>query len=855
MKLLYIVVLFALVSTLALPYSAEAINWRWVMVSNSSIYTPNLGNGIDNELNADIDGDGDLDPIVTANPTYGNTLTTADVNATVWYETPSDIYTTNFTMHVIDQDCDYAHGFTAANFSGDAYPDLAYSCYDNGKIRYAVNPGTSAANIRSAPNWTIYDVDVSATHAHDVIVFDCDQDGDLDIFGGLILPDGKAVMFYENDGTPAGSGWAEKKVLTAEAFAMSDACDVDGDGDQDFFVATYLEKKVYLMVNNGTCGFSSSVEWTAANAVRDVECADFDGDGDNDSIASDMNADIIVYLENNDSAGNFTVHTVCSGAAACDGPMKLDAGDVDNDGDIDFVASLNLNHTVVWFNNTDGMANFSRVDIASVGSHNYIRGINLGDFDNDGMLEVLASTDSEVTEDNATIIFDQFPPVVMASPANTSYTSATPLTFHYYYDGASCNWSAYSINGGTNITTGCLNVTEMNASPGGNEFIFWINASDGSAWTFSINFTYYTATYTVNVYDEMTGDEFNTSEMLLSAFCTNDTQTWDLTNWTTPSIYVTCDLVYMKLEMNDSSGNNHYRTLIPTASSGTLDWYMINNSDSTTRKQNYIIYDVTGDYLSGYVVVTKVIEGIGTTTVIEQYIDAENKVTLHLIDDERYTIIVYSSSGTNARIIGNIIADADATKRLVISTVPYVPSQDLTFKDVIIYVTWDEAGKYIKGIYNDTLAETTSVVFTVYNATNVSQVVYTASSSANVVTFTYNNVEWNNTYIVDITAQHTGFGEITERRTASIENRYRIAGLATLGYGIYMSMAAGLISMFVMLAFSRKFAKVGLAVGVIFMVFFMYWGWFDDSPQLGWGFLTLVAFIALANVLTRKGGE
>jgi hypothetical protein len=88
--------------------------------------------------------------------------------------------------------------------------------------------------------------------------------------------------------------------------------------------------------------------------------------------------------------------------------------------------------------------------------------------------------------------------------------------------------------------------------------------------------------------------------------------------------------------------------------------------------------------------------------------------------------------------------------------------------------------------------------------------------------------------------------------TIDFGGKYRVAGLDGLGLAMWMSISGGLISVFVMMAFGKRFAKIGSAVFVFMIILFMQWGWFQSSPQLEWGLITLAAFVVFGNVITLK---
>ena len=381
------------------------------------------------------------------------------------------------------------------------------------------------------------------------------------------------------------------------------------------------------------------------------------------------------------------------------------------------------------------------------------------------------------------------------------------------------------------------------------------SATDGTLEISDISFDgeYLYGRFNLTIYDEMTGDLYNTSNMTLTVLCLNDTEITTITNHTTYEIDVGCEATEFWLEVSDDEGNTHWRTLIPDEGyDDVLEFYMINETEDDAIKQDWIVYDVTGDFTNGSVQVYKVIPDIGRKTIIQQLIDAESKVTLYFIIGEKYELEVVSEDGTFIRNVGGYLADTDTDKRLMVSTIPYSPDQFLTFNDVIIYFDWDKDGAYIRGYYNDSLGETTLVTFTVYNATNITEIMYTTTSTSSIVTFSYTAVDVNGTYIAEIIAEHSRYGTIDPTQVIDFGGLYTITGLAGLGYGIYSSIAAGLISIIALLSFGRRYTHIGTVVFVFFIMLFMHWGWFGDSPVMTWSVITLAAFMAFANMMGRK---
>lgn len=186
--------------------------------------------------------------------------------------------------------------------------------------------------------------EVAGSQPIDVDLFDADGDFDLDAL--IDTHDGPLAVWLN-----AGDG-SFQEAPTPLDFSPSfhygpGVCDVDGDGDLDFWVdnATdaYTEQ---LHINDGTGAFSDE---TAARVVGNpgaddngVICVDFDYDGDFDAVVVSLGSRER-YLQN-DGAGNFThipsafpSHPPQAGNPSTVPSLWAEFGDLDNDGRLDVV--------------------------------------------------------------------------------------------------------------------------------------------------------------------------------------------------------------------------------------------------------------------------------------------------------------------------------------------------------------------------------------------------------------------------------------------------------------------------------------------------------------------------------------
>ncbi len=126
------------------------------------------------------------------------------------------------------------------------------------------------------------------------------------------------------------------------------------------------------------------VDSSLAGAI-DSLAVDIDQDGDMDIVASAYSGAQVVWYENNGNLG-FDKHVVANNV---NGAAGIFAADIDGDGDVDIIAAASLNNQVVWFEN-DGDQNFEQLVIASNVSVAW--DVSVADLDSDGHMDILATS-------------------------------------------------------------------------------------------------------------------------------------------------------------------------------------------------------------------------------------------------------------------------------------------------------------------------------------------------------------------------------------------------------------------------------------------------------------------------------
>ncbi|QNH61208.1 FG-GAP-like repeat-containing protein [Hymenobacter sediminicola] len=165
--------------------------------------------------------------------------------------------------------------------------------------------------------------------------------------------------------------------------------DVDGDGDLDFAVGSFnTANTVAMYINNGSGQFAQTYAVPVAGSVYSLVLADINSDGSLDLVASSAMG--WLSLRFNDGQGRFSGTTDLPATVECYG---VNAGDLDNDGDLDLVAIIGSTPTAVTYFN-DGEGNFTRSGFYALGNNNTLwQGkVRMGDLDRDGDLDFIVST-------------------------------------------------------------------------------------------------------------------------------------------------------------------------------------------------------------------------------------------------------------------------------------------------------------------------------------------------------------------------------------------------------------------------------------------------------------------------------
>ncbi len=337
----------------------------------------------------------------------------------------------------------YGQGVAVGDYDGDGLPDLYVTGYGRSVLYHNNGDGTftdvTAKAGVSAPGW-----------AASAVWFDYDNDGRLDLFVCRYvdfdkakhhrctapktpgLPDQAAYcnprsygptanwLFHNNgDGTftdvSQSSGIAERRGKSLGVVAT----DIDNDGRLDLFVANDTVAD-FLFANRGNGRFEeiaeqAGVAYSAEGRPRGgmgVDSADFNQDGWMDLFVTNLDREMFSMYRNNRD-GTFDDDASRNGIGAATQLMSgwgLKFFDYDNDGNLDlFLVNgepddqvaraeprVSYREPLMLFHNTGtGFKNISSEAGPVFARPMASRGLALGDFDNDGAVDVLISNNNE----------------------------------------------------------------------------------------------------------------------------------------------------------------------------------------------------------------------------------------------------------------------------------------------------------------------------------------------------------------------------------------------------------------------------------------------------------------------------
>jgi hypothetical protein len=326
----------------------------------------------------------------------------------------------------------YGMGVAVGDYDGDGFPDIYVTQYGSNILYHNNGDGTftdvTAKAGVAAAGWS-----------SSAVWFDYDNDGKLDLFVGQFAEFDAALgcgtdpagvhhyciprifkprpswLFHSNgDGT-----FTDVSKETGIAAQLGKAwgvvaTDINNDGNMDLFVSNDTVPN-FLYLNRGghfeEVGFEADVAYSADGRARSgmgVDSADFDNDGWMDLFVANIDEEIFA-LYRNQHDGSFENVSMPAGIGMLTRWLSgwgLKFFDYDNDGDLDLILSNGFpddlidqtSTTVTWkeplllFHREEKDYRNVSAQSGPVFSKRFAaRGLAIGDFNNDGAVDVLVS--------------------------------------------------------------------------------------------------------------------------------------------------------------------------------------------------------------------------------------------------------------------------------------------------------------------------------------------------------------------------------------------------------------------------------------------------------------------------------
>ena len=227
---------------------------------------------------------------------------------------------------------------------------------------------------------------------------DLDNDGDLDM---VVIDNGQSFILT-NDGAGVFSAAALSSTMYGSYHCA--LADIESDGDVDIIMVCSpmstssgaWSGQNLIYINDGSAGFGTTVNFGSGNEYSiDVDAGDLDGDGDIDFVvANGAVSDIANDIYLNDGSGNFTrrgfLYVSGSTTEVADNSWAVRLADVDNDGDLDvFTGNFGFGPVQSYFYLNDGDANFYYTSRVNLGAAAIAVSMATGDFDGNGYVDVV----------------------------------------------------------------------------------------------------------------------------------------------------------------------------------------------------------------------------------------------------------------------------------------------------------------------------------------------------------------------------------------------------------------------------------------------------------------------------------
>jgi len=420
-----------------IPASASGLSWVHVNAMSANRYLPEtMGPGV---AFCDYDNDGWVDIFMVNSGASDFYQPKAPLKNALYRNNRDGTFTDVTERAGVAGGREFGMGCAIADYDNDGYPDILVTAYGRCTLYHNNGNGTftdvtARAGVAS-PGWTT-----------SAVWFDYDNDGRLDLFlcsfvqfsasNDVFCGDNKLgkrfyciprvfkptpSLLYHNNGdgtfTEVSAGTDVRRAM-GKALGVV-ATDINGDGLMDLFVANDTVQN-FLFANRGKgqweeIGLAAEVGFSANGTTRSgmgVDAADFNGDGKQDLFVANVDQEMF-SLYKNDGNEFFSDVAAVNGVAQATRLLSgwgLKFFDYDNDGFIDLLLAnghpddmiesysqqVRYKEPLVLFRHDGTKLTNVTAQAGPVFQKMFpARGLAVGDYDNDGRIDVLIGNNGE----------------------------------------------------------------------------------------------------------------------------------------------------------------------------------------------------------------------------------------------------------------------------------------------------------------------------------------------------------------------------------------------------------------------------------------------------------------------------